>query len=1538
MSARSINSYLAAALLVTILLFSISAPLHITKNTVLDTPDERYFTANNTANDSTVQALMSNMNIYDPAEVTGVIDDLNRVHIVWVQDNHSTSLSYALFDHTGNPLISTTLIPVFSDITSPAMVIDSQERAHIVWESAGTEIRYALIDPDLDDQDGSAGDFANMILQPSTALGVGQGTRSDPDIAVDSFDAAHIVWVDTFDPLGILYSSPNIYYTMLAFDSSSGFMTVIGQTMVTQTVSQAGHPTISVGANNHVVVVWEDTRGSVVEYVGILDTSGSMNTEWADMCVVFYGGNFASGGYFEGLKPLLLQHDITVMETLYALSGNWPSAATSGNCAAAYQTGGSGSQGPRSTSLGLVPGDDSGGLRELTEVMYNGGGLNLPQDGGFYSEMWGPGSTWACLSWNDTSGNSPGNPPTQLDHHWNPDAIKIVIPVSDEGPYGGTPNQQSDDIQSINEAHDACVRAGIIPIPLLAAGFGSGDTEVRSHMLDLAQCPNGFVSLNTRSCPGSTTRLTDAGGQMYSFPTSASSSAELQLVVDSLLELSTGGATEIFMTVMDPYSFIDNPRDSWSIGDSGSISSNGWYGEYDGPSIDPFTSYGNLVVVNDTRLTHSEQWSTNPDVDIDEFGNVHVAWADGRFNVVERTGPSQIHYMQIDPDRDGAYDGEPIGLNLTMTVTNSAIEGSNLTWGTYPRVVADSDGSVHLAWFETVNYYTDLRWTRMQLPHYNQIGELELDQTLNQAYGMVDTEVLASGTSLLMGVQIDEVMSGTQPIVSFSWPYRNILWTSSDCSSSDWDGDFETELCIWSQTDYSMDLSFEPGQPSSITIAPGATTNVDMTLVGDSIPGGGDTVQLSISQTPDYWQTAVGYGFTYQSSVNLVEGEAVPIDLFLRAPDLRQVNEDQSFDLLVTATSLTFEMFLASVVVHFDMVNPGDWDDDDADGVPDNEDNCQWGDSDWTSSNATDHDGDGCKDSTEDLDDDDDGIYDVYDLCPTGYMSNDTVDRDGDGCDDRYEDDDRDGDGVDNLLDLCPDGVVNWDPSDDHDGDGCRDSDEDNNDDGDPYLDEDDDCPLGVTWWDDPSFDYDSDGCHDLQEDDDDDNDGVSDADDLCQGGAIDWTSSDTLDWDGDGCKDFVEDEDIDNDGVHNDFDECLYGEVGWVSSPFNDWDGDGCKDTSEDDDDDNDGQPDDSDDCIRSPAVTAASVDLDKDGCDDKLEDYDLDNDGITSDLDPCEGTPLANWVSTSFNDRDGDGCADDLADDDDDNDGIPDDLDPCPLSPLPGIEPDYDFDGCMDISEDDDDDNDGITDEMDVCPTGMVGWVSNSTNDRDADGCNDSTEDSDVPTNILEIIRSSTALTILSVAAFAMLALLTLSRFGGTSRGGSLLKGRKRKRRRRPRQPGEPWALLHEKDQASPRKERKVPPKAAKTTKPPIDEPDPTDSDSGEPERVEEIIEELESAPTETSIDDLWDIADGKIPAPPSKPPEEPTLPEPPEEPTPPDSEPDEAASDLDDTEDPEDPVTWLKLAGKLATEGRHEEAEACRKTAMDLMQQNR
>ena len=57
--------------------------------------------------------------------------------------------------------------------------------------------------------------------------------------------------------------------------------------------------------------------------------------------------------------------------------------------------------------------------------------------------------------------------------------------------------------------------------------------------------------------------------------------------------------------------------------------------------------------------------------------------------------------------------------------------------------------------------------------------------------------------------------------------------------------------------------------------------------------------------------------------------------------------------------------------------------DDDGDGVADSTDDCSVGEMGWSPSAATDHDSDECHDSLEDDDDDDDGIGDASDSCAT---------------------------------------------------------------------------------------------------------------------------------------------------------------------------------------------------------------------------------------------------------------------------------------------------------------------------------------------------------------------------------------------------------------------------------------------------------------------------------------------------------------------------------------------------------------------------
>jgi hypothetical protein len=251
----------------------------------------------------------------------------------------------------------------------------------------------------------------------------------------------------------------------------------------------------------------------------------------------------------------------------------------------------------------------------------------------------------------------------------------------------------------------------------------------------------------------------------------------------------------------------------------------------------------------------------------------------------------------------------------------------------------------------------------------------------------------------------------------------------------------------------------------------------------------------------------------------------------------------------------------------------------DGDGIDDEFDSCPegWGEEDgWSSSPETDLDGDGCHDSWEDLDDDNDGIADGIDNCPRqfGWISSLEIDYDQDGCRDSDEDDDDDNDGIIDILDLCPIGETSW-----------------------------------VSRF---SSDWDSDGCRDADEDQDDDNDGLNDTGDSCQAGAIAWLRDSSSDWDQDGCRDNDEDEDDDNDGVA-DFNETGYQLDLCPFTGLNRTDVDefGCAGNQRDSD--NDGILDDEDQCQGTPeGVAVSSV-----GC------ADLDGDGVFSNIDQCPDTP---------------------------------------------------------------------------------------------------------------------------------------------------------------------------------------------------------------------------------------------------------------------------------------------------------------------------
>lgn len=180
--------------------------------------------------------------------------------------------------------------------------------------------------------------------------------------------------------------------------------------------------------------------------------------------------------------------------------------------------------------------------------------------------------------------------------------------------------------------------------------------------------------------------------------------------------------------------------------------------------------------------------------------------------------------------------------------------------------------------------------------------------------------------------------------------------------------------------------------------------------------------------------------------------------------------------------------------------DPSSLKDSDSDSIVDIKDNCPNVSNPTQANSDMDDKGDAC-----DSDDDNDGLTDNFpDLCPRGGEINWTsmqdtsnpassTDWDNDGCKDDSEDTDDDNDLVLDVNDLCP--HTSYDPprptwisdsSSDIDGDGCRDSDEDIDDDADGFDDVDDDCPttagtssLGTTG----CLDSDNDGWSDTYDD-----------------------------------------------------------------------------------------------------------------------------------------------------------------------------------------------------------------------------------------------------------------------------------------------------------------------------------------------------------------------------------------------------------------------------------------------------------------------
>jgi len=831
-------------------------------------------------------------------------DSSGNVHVVWTRNN--LHLYYSMISPRGETLIDATQITNsgLHKIWHPDLAVDEYDRIHVVWaDKAGQHaIMYTALSPWAAPMDGMASDDGTITAIDDTIISRRSQNRDWPALDIDSQNNVHIVWQDNYDELGRFFNQPQIYYSMIQPDIGSGaIVTLFDDTLLTPIIGHKGHPDVVVDANDYVQVAWDDTRGGKVELAFIVDTSGSMYSEWADICTVIYGGNFASGPYFQGIKPMLEEGNMTVYETIYGLGNTLPGAASSGNCQGYNKN-----TGPRTTPLGQTPGDDSGGIRKLPGTIYNGNTYS-----GYSGEDWGPGSNWACLSWKDAAGNVPGNPPTQSDHRWNPNATKIVIPVSDEGPKDGDPSQQADDKAAIQEAHDNCLLAGVIPVGLYGQGYG-GAGNIQSHFMDLVQCPNGIVSTQTRNCPGNTLANTDAGGQAYEFP-SGTGTNQMALLVEAMVYISTNNSREIYMSVLDPYAKMNNDP-SFTPGLPGHSSSGGGYTEDTGAGAD-----GHLVVVNDTRVTIDDAYSFHPSIGVDNQGNTHIAWMDGRDYGFEKDVNYEVYYTKLRLQGAGAWDGAEEGLS-TYAIKKindtpiSNVEGKNglppaspySGNSVFPSLLTDDQNNVHIAWVDSGNLSAneEILYTRLNQTDLTGDGLTALDPW--------EAVAVTSWNSNKLGPN-----SGRQPAIGMPPAFSNdlgsgahIAWSDTNTCGDEGNNNRFT-ICYSHVLTGQVDVEFDEGETFYHVIEPGQQTIYNMTM-NNSTPGPkdlvADTYGLNISGVPMNWTANLYFASNHSSifpdtPIFLEGGEDVRFYMRVQAPSIYQANGDELAEIRVTAQS-----------------------------------------------------------------------------------------------------------------------------------------------------------------------------------------------------------------------------------------------------------------------------------------------------------------------------------------------------------------------------------------------------------------------------------------------------------------------------------------------------------------------------------------------------------------------------------------------------------------------------------------------------------
>jgi len=355
--------------------------------------------------------------------------------------------------------------------------------------------------------------------------------------------------------------------------------------------------------------------------------------------------------------------------------------------------------------------------------------------------------------------------------------------------------------------------------------------------MDLVQCPNGIVSTQTRNCPGNTLGNTDAGGQAYEFP-SGSGTNQMSLLVEAMVYISTNNSREIYMTVLDPYAKMANDP-SFTPGIRGTTANGGAYNEDTGAAAD-----GHLVVVNDTRVTIDDAFSFHPSIGVDNQGNTHIAWMDGRDYGFEKDVNYEVYYTKLRLQGAGAWDGADQGLS-TYAIKKindtpiSNVEGKNglppaspyAGNSAFPSLLTDDQNNVHIAWVDSANLSAgeEVLYVRLNQTDLTGDGEIALDPWTPVA--------VTSWNSNKLGPN-----NGRQPAIGMPPAFSNDLGSGahiawSDTNTCDDNGNNNRfTICYSHILTGQVDVEFDVGETFYHVIEPGQQTIYNLTM-NNSTPG-----------------------------------------------------------------------------------------------------------------------------------------------------------------------------------------------------------------------------------------------------------------------------------------------------------------------------------------------------------------------------------------------------------------------------------------------------------------------------------------------------------------------------------------------------------------------------------------------------------------------------------------------------------------------------------------------------------------------------